>query len=199
MNEVQAKEMQKQIAKLFAQSISELAGDTPDVPTFAEFADRFIAEKMQSLEHRDSTKRATEYQVRRNLKPAFGPLRMNQIGNVDWNRWVREMRADQGRFKRVTRFFNSRKVLTEIFHAAKEAGLVSKVPRFDNPDEKRSVGRVLSKKEMWWLLRNTTYRLFRVFFYTLHKQGVRPREALKWERSMIRPNCPTTVHGERRA
>ncbi len=186
MNAVQTKEAQKKIARLIAESISQIAGESPDVPTIAEFLTEYLPQKLASSELRESTKDAFEYQTRRNLIPAFGEIRLDKFGNADWNRWVREMRASTERHKQITRFFNARKSLMEILHAAKEAGVIERVPRLDNPDERRSVGRVLTDKEIWLILRNTTYPIFRVFFYTLYKMGCRPREILKWEWSMMK-------------
>jgi integrase len=183
MTDEKIRELQKQIEKLNV-SIATLAGDKA-VPTFGEFMRRYRDEKLASSELRDSTKSAFDYQVRRNL-PAFAEIPVDKFGNADWNAWVSKMKADDSRHKQITRFFNARKAVVEILNAAKERGLIERVPRIDNPDEKRNVGRVLTDREVWWLLRNTTYKIFRLFFYTMFKQGFRPREILKWERSMIR-------------
>jgi integrase len=176
-------ELQRQIAKL-NESIAVMAGEKR-MPTVGEFAQTFIAEELGSSEHRESTKRAKEYQIRRNIIPAWGPLPMDKFGNVDWNAWIRETKENPKQW-RITRYFNVRKTLTEMFHKAKERGIIANVPRLDNPDKKRNVGRVVAPLETWWILRNTTYRIFRVFFYVLYSHGFRPREVLKWERSMIK-------------
>jgi integrase len=183
MNEEKIREMQRQIVKL-TESLAQMAGERR-VPTFGEFAHKYQAEKMASSCLRESTKRAFEYQVRRNLVPAFGPIPLDKLGNADWNAWVVKMRSETGRHKQVTRFFNARKSATEILNAAKERGLIDRTPKLDNPDEHRNVGRVLSDQEFWLILRNTTYPIFRLFFYTMHKMGCRPREILRWEWSMI--------------
>lgn len=183
MNETQVRDIQRTIERLNA-SMAVLTGERK-VPTVGEFAEEFIVEQMASSEHRDSTKRAKEYQIRRNIVPAFGRLPLDKFGNIDWNAWIK-LTKENPREWRITRYFNVRKTLTELFHKAKERGLVERVPKLDNPDERRNVGRVISDKETWWILRNTTYRIFRVFFYLLYKQGIRPREALKWERSMVK-------------
>lgn len=183
MSDEKLREMQRQVAKL-TESIAAMAGEKI-VPTVGEFAQEFITEQLASSELRDSTKAAKEYQIRRNIIPAWGPMPMDKLGNVDWNKWIK-LTKENPQDWRITRYFNVRKVLTELFHRAKRFGIIENVPKLDNPDERRSVGRVLTDKEVWLILRNTTYRVFRVFFYTLYKQGCRPREILKWERSMIR-------------
>jgi hypothetical protein len=182
-SEVQIREMQRTIEKL-NMSMATLVGERR-VPTVGEFAQEFITEELASTEHRESTKRAKEYQVRRNIIPAFGKLPMDGLGNIQWNAWIKETKANP-RDWRITRYFNVRKLLTELFHKAKVRGIIENVPKLDNPDEHRNTGRVITDRETWWILRNTTYRIFRVFFYGLYKQGVRPREMLRWERSMIK-------------
>lgn len=184
MSDQRLREMQRQMVKL-NESMAGFAGDRV-TSTFGEFAQVYLAEKMASPEHRDSTKRATEYQFRRNLVPAFGQIPIDKFGNADWNRWIALMKSDTGRIKQVTRFFNARKTTMELLHAAQDRGMIDRVPRLAQPDERKRVGRVLSDKEVWLILRNTTYRIFRVFFYTMYKMGCRPREILKWEWSMIR-------------
>ncbi len=184
MNEVQVREIQRTIENLNA-SMASLAGERTS-PTLGEFAKEFMVEQMASSEHRDSTKTAKEYQVRRNIVPAFGHIPLDQFGNRDWNKWVKEMRSSTDRHKQITRFFNARKTVTELLHAAKARGRIESVPKLDNPDERRNVGRVVSERETWWILRSTTYKIFRLFFYVLYKHGYRPREVLRWERSMIK-------------
>lgn len=183
MSEEKLREMQRQVAKL-TESIASMAGEKV-VPTVGEFASEFLTEQLASSEHRESTKRAKEYQIRRNIIPAWGPMPMDKLGNVDWNKWIK-LTKENPRDWRITRYFNVRKTLIEMLNNAKERGIISGVPRLDNPDKKRNTGRVITPLETWWILRNTTYRLFRVFFYVLYSHGFRPREVLKWERSMIK-------------
>lgn len=180
--ESQIREASKLIGALSA-SLAELTDKR--VPTFGEFTRDWLAEQMASSAHRESTKKAKEYQVRRNLLPAFGGIPLDRFGNADWNKWVRETREKPEHW-RITRYFNARKTTNEILNAAVERQLIERKPKLDNPDERKKVGRVISDRETWWILRSTTYRIFRVFFYTLYKHGYRPREILKWERSMIR-------------
>jgi integrase len=178
--ESQIRDASKLIGMLSA-SLAELT--ERKAPTFGEFAKTVHEQKMASSELRDSTKRAWDYQYRTSL-PAFSDIPLDKFGNADWIKWVREMQGAER--KRITRFFNARKAIVEVLNAALEQGVIERKPRLDNPDEKRNVGRVITDQETWWILRHTTYRIFRVFFYGLYKQGVRPREMLKWERSMIK-------------
>lgn len=180
--EVQIREASKIIGLLSA-SLAELTDKK--VPTFEEFVKPWLEQELANPALRDSTKRSKEYQVRRYLLPAFREVPLDKLGNADWNAWVK-LTQDKPEIWRITRYFNPRKTLNEIMNAAFDQGVIERKPRLDNPDERRNVGRVLSDREMWWILRHTTYRIFRVFFYTLFKHGYRPREILKWERSMLR-------------
>ena len=157
---------------------------TKPIPTVGEWISIYLERKLAKTSLRDSTKRASEYQFRRNLIPAFGKIPLNKFTAHDWNTWVmKEQRENSGK---ITRFFNARKNMIEALHAAKEEGLLERVPKLDNPDEPKNVGRVLTDREVWLLLRNTTHRIFRLAFYTMYKMGCRPREILKWEWSMIK-------------
>jgi integrase len=176
--------LQRQFEKL-ATDFSKAAGETK-IPTFREFATQYEVEKLSSTSLREATKRAFEYQLRCNLIPRFGDLALNKVTNLEWNSWVTEMRNLED--CSITRFFNARKCLVEILHAAQEAGHIERVPKLENPDEPRNVGRILEDREVFAILRNTTYRLFRMFFYVMYKMGIRPREILRWEWSMIEWN-----------
>jgi hypothetical protein len=180
--ESQIRDASKLIGMLSA-SLAELTDKK--VPTFGEFTQGWLKEQMDSHAHRESTKKAKEYQVRRNLIPAFGQIPLDRFGNADWNAWVK-LTKENPKDWRITRYFNARKTVNEILNAAKERGILERKPKLDNPDAHKKVGRVLTDLEVWWILRNTTYRIFRLFFYTMYKQGFRPREILRWERSMLK-------------
>jgi len=166
-------------------SVLDMAKEiTKPVPTIKEWAQTYQERKFAKTSLRESTKRATEYQVRCNLIPAFGHLPLNKFTAHHWNVWV--LSAQRDNVKKITRFFNARKCMIELLHAAKEEGLIERVPKLDNPDEPKNVGRILSDREVWLLLRHTTYRIFRLAFYTMYKMGCRPREILKWEWAMIK-------------
>lgn len=173
--------LQKQIAKLNA-TVAKAAGETK-APTFKEFALQYQAIKLARTDLRESTKKAFEYQLRRNLIPAFGHLPIDQLSSRDWNVWIQDTQAQER--KQLTRYFNARKCITEVMLRAYDDGIIDRKPKFENPDETKNVGRVLEDREVWLLLRNMTHRLFRLFFYTMAKMGCRPREILRWEWSMI--------------
>lgn len=182
------KALQKQLAMMTAM-MNKLAGDQKAV-LFGDFARTYLETKMRNPTLRGSTLRSFEYQVRGHLIPAFGLLPIERVNNAEWLYWVTEKRKEcenkkRGRGK-ITQFFNARKYLTEILIAAKADGLVDRLPKLDNPDETKSVGRAMEESEILKILRNTKDRLFRFFFYALWKTGCRPREILKWEWSMIR-------------
>jgi integrase len=172
--------IQKQLAQLTA-SIAKEAGDSA-APTFGEVAARFLAEKKNKSGLRDSTKTATDYQHRRNLVD-FAHIPIDKFGGADWNAWV--VKQQQAEEKKLTRFFNARKAVSEVLNFAHNEGIIDRKPKLDNPDEHRNVGRTLSEKEVWGILRNCTHRIFRLFFYTMAKMGCRPREILRWEWDMI--------------
>lgn len=163
-------------------------------PTFGEFAKGYLEEKLANPTLRDTTKRSFYQQVDKHLIPTFGAIPIDKISNVDFLKWVVSKREDAESLKpgrgRMTRFFNARKYLIEILGAAKELGHIQRLPKLDNPDTPRSVGRALAPREVLKILRHTKKRLFRFFFYVLWKMGCRPREILKWEWSMLRFSEP---------
>jgi len=185
MDTQKVRAIQRQIAKLTA-SLTQ-AADEGSVPTFEEVAKKHLAAKLSSPGLRPATKRSFEYNVRCHLLPAFGALPIDKLTGVNWNEWVAKVRSTPGS---LTRFFNARKALTEILNAAKDEGVIERTPKLENPDEPKNVGRVLEESEILSIIRNTTYPLFKLFFYVLWKTGCRPREILKWEWSFIQWNEP---------
>ncbi len=183
------REIKKQLQTL-QDAISKASGEY-SATTFGEFGKRYTEQKLGSTGIRESTKRAFEYQMRRNLIPEFDKIPIDQLSNSHWNDWVSKMRianelaGQKGEQKQITRFFNARKCLTETMHAARKEGLIDRTPEFDNPDERKDVGRVLTQTEFCKILWKTTYRIFRIFFWVLWKQGCRPREVLQWEWSFF--------------
>lgn len=183
---MKSEEQLKQASRIIEALSASLSGlADKKVPTLAEFGDQWIEQQLARTEIRESTKASKRYQWSRYLRPILGTIPVDQVGNHDWNALVKMTQSDYPTW-RITRYFNPRKTLNEILLAAKTAGHRENTPKLDNPDEKRNVGRVLTDREKWWILRHTTYPIFRVIFYTFFKHGYRPREQLKWERSMIR-------------
>lgn len=174
------KDLQRQIAKL-NESIGRLAGDQEAIQ-FETYAKACLEAKLLNPTLRASTKRSFQNQVTNHLVPAFGSLELGKITNPVFLKWVIEKRKSQPGF----RFFNARKSLIEILNSAKSDGHLEKLPKLDNPDEPRNVGRVLEDAEVLKILKNTRQRIFRFFFYCLWKMGCRPREILQWEYSMIK-------------
>lgn len=180
MTDDRIKELQRQIAKLSG-TITDLAGERPTL-LFRDFASEYLAVKLKNPTLRASTKQSFENQVRNHLIPRFGAQPIDRINNAEWLYWVTEE-------KRITRFFNARKALIEILTAARNDGHIEKVPKLENPDKPKNVGRALSDKEVLSILWRSRSP-FRFIFYTLWKMGCRPREVLRWEWSMIRWNEP---------
>ncbi len=170
--------IQRQIARLSV-DLDKIAG-VRAVPTFIEFAESYLTAKLARPTLRASTKKSFEHQVRKHLMIGFGMNRLDSITNAVWLEWVNATRARGS----VTRFFNARKDLIEVLTAAKEVGHIEKVPKLDNPDEARSVGRVLTDKEVLAIIWHAR-RPFRLIFYAFWKMGCRPREILQWEWAMI--------------
>lgn len=173
----QRRSLAKGLSRLVSQAADLIA--PKDAITYGEFARRYTATKMKtSLRH--NTKDSFQRQQTKHLIPAFGHLPIDQITNEAWLDWVEATR----KIGRVNRFFNPRKDLIETLLAAKEQGLLQKVPKFENPDEPKDVGRVLEDKEVIAFLWHSR-RPFRLMFYALWKTGVRPREVFKWEWEMV--------------
>lgn len=192
MSDDALKELQRQIVKINA-SIDKLAGDHKTV-TFGEFAIRVMADKLDNPTLRASTKIIFENQVKMHLIPAFGAMNIAAVNNIEFLKWVSKVRLENEKKgpkeRKVTRFFGARKALGEILKAAFDSGLIDKMPKIDNPDSPRNVGRALSDKEVWTILRNTKNKSFRFFFYVLFKTGCRPQEVMRWEYSMFKWNEP---------
>lgn len=170
----------RQAAELSAQ-LNRMAGDTP-VTLFSDYARAYMEAKNKRPKLRKSTKASFQNQVVNHLIPRFGALPLDKITNAIWCQWTEEEKG-------ISKFFNARKALIEILTAAKEEGIVQKVPHFDNPDEYEPVGRVLMLEEIYAILRKAT-RPFRLIFYAFWKMGCRPREILQWEWSMIEWSRP---------
>lgn len=187
-NETQLRDLQRQLAQL-TESIGRISGERI-VPHFKEYAETYLAAKLANPTLRRATKKSFEHQVNNHLTPAFGNLPLEAITNAEflkWVTWVRETNPTRNR--KVTRFFNARKNLTEILHAAMNEGTLARVPKFDNPDAPRKVGRVLTDEEILSVLWSS-YRPFRFIFYCMFRMGCRPREILQWEWTMFKWNEP---------
>lgn len=184
MSDEEIQKLRRQIAEL-SDGISKLAGEKV-TPTFGAFAAEYLREKrMRPL--RESTKRLFEMQTRLHLVPALGELPIDKVTNATWLNLIEREQLKDGR--RLTKFFNARKVLTEIIRAALDRGLITKLPKFDDPDVYEPVGRVVSDAEMIRLFRSAS-RPFKFIFYCFWAMGNRPREILQWEWSMFRWNEP---------
>ena len=188
MSDERILELQRQLAKV-SETMSKISGERR-APTFGEFAQGYLESKIANPTLRDTTKRSFSQQVEGHLIPTFGTLPIDKISNAEFLKWVIAKREEAesrpaGR-GRLTRFFNARKYLIEILGAAKEAGHIERLPKLDNPDTPRNVGRVLQPREVLRILRHTKKRIFRFFFYVLWKMGCRPREVLRWEWDMLR-------------
>lgn len=176
-------DLRRKIAGLSA-DINKLAGDHATL-LFRDFALEYLKSKLINPTLRLSTKSSFENQVIRHLIPAFGALPIDRIKNGEWINWVLDMQNQ----KKITRFFNARKTLIEILRAAESDGHIQKLPKLDNPDSIKDVGRVLEPKEVIKILW-MSHKPFRFIFYVLWKMGCRPREVLQWEWPMIRWNEP---------
>lgn len=178
------KDLRRKISDLSAH-IDRLSGDQVTL-LFKDFAEEYLKTKLASPVLRQSTKDSFENQVRNHLIPRFGALPLERVTNAEFVYWVNETRQKPDG---ITRFFNSRKVLIEILTAARNDGHIEKLPKLDNPDAPKNVGRVLEDSEVLAILWHSR-RPFRFIFYTLWKMGCRPREVLNWQWSMIRWNEP---------
>lgn len=182
MNDEGIRELRRQADKM-AEMMRRLDGERP-MPLFDAFALAYLDGKLRDPSLREATKRSFKHHVKNHLVPVFGKLPLDKLTNTEWLNWVTGLRDDTEQTRKVTVFFNARKTLTEILRAAKEDGHIEKVPKLDNPDVKKDVGRELSDKEVIAILWKSN-RPFRFIFYTFWKMGCRPREILRWEWSML--------------
>lgn len=182
MNEELVRNIQRQIGNL-TDALSKLTGEQT-APLFADYARGYLGKKLLRPTLRQSTKNAFGDQVRIHLIPQFGQRPIDKVTNTEWLEWIaKERTKTEGR--RVTRFFNARKALVEILRASEADGHIERLPKLDDPDAPRNVGRALDDFEVYKILRHTRRPYFRLFFYTLARMGCRPREILQWEWSMI--------------
>jgi integrase len=177
--------LQNQMATLAA-TLAKVTGERR-MPTFAEVASPYLADKLTNPTLRAATKRSFNNSVRLHLLPAFGSMTLDKLTNVEWLKWVESERAKPGRH--LTRFFNTRKALIEILRAAKDVGHIEKLPKLDDPDESKQTGRTLDRAEVIRILWKCSHK-FRVIFQAFFRMGCRPREILRWEWNMIRWNEP---------
>lgn len=183
MNDEEIRALKRQLEAM-NKVVANAIGDRQTI-LFEHFAAEYLKNKLLNPSLRAATKNSFRNQVLNHLIPAFGRFPLDKLSNAEWLKWVTELRADETRPRKVTRFFNARKNLAEILLAAKEQGHIDKAPKLDNPDEPKDAGRLLTDKEIVTILWYSN-RPFRFIFYTLWKMGCRPREILKWEWSMIR-------------
>lgn len=187
VNSDEIKTLQREIAKINAR-VGKIAGQGEEI-RFGEFAQKYLESKKLNPTLRDSTKRSFEHQVANHLIPAFGSTPVDKITGDQWLSWVNETKEFAKQLPagpgRVTRFFNARKYLNEILIAAKDAGHVERLPKLENPDQKRDVGRVLETHEILGIIWHA-HPHFRFIFYTFWKTGCRPREILRWKWDMVR-------------
>lgn len=179
------RDIQRQSAKI-AEAINRLAGDSPTL-LFREYATKHLAQKLANPTLRDSTKELFRNQIEKHLRPAFGPLPLDQITNATWLKWVTSMREAGGP---LTRFFMPRKCLVEVLNAAKFDGLIERMPKLDNPDVSQNVGRVLTDKEVLSIIWHS-HRPFRFIFYAFWCLGCRPKEILQYTWEMLDWRSPT--------
>lgn len=142
-----------------------------EVLLFSGFARNYLCLKLVNPTLRPATKKSFDIQVTRHLIPAFGHLNIRELGNTQWLAWVSEMRAKDPEVQ----FFNARKYLTEIMSAAKEQGRIEKIPKFDDPDSSKDVGRALSDPEVLKILKHTRNSSMRFFFTCFGKWAAAPK------------------------
>lgn len=169
--------------------LSRLASEAADLIAprnsllFGDFAAKYLEEKWNNPELRESTKKAFDHQITKNLIPNFGRLPLDGTAwAVEFDKWVLMTRKENEGNKNphVRRFFNAKKDLNEVLLFAFHEGHIKKKVRLKNPDEKRETGRWVTDQEVIKILWKAR-RPFRFVFYTFWKMGCRPREILRWQ------------------
>lgn len=180
MSDEKLKALKKQLDAL-NDSIMNLYPDGSKTIAFGAYARIWLSTKRANPTLRDSTKRILTNQVVRHLIPAFHPHTIDEITNAVFLQWVTEYRKIKPNFK----FFNSLKYLKAILLDAKNTGIIDHVPKFDNPDQKQDIGRILSDSEVIQILWKS-HKPFRFMFYCFWKTGCRPHEICQWQFEMIK-------------
>lgn len=192
--------------------------DDQGVVLFGRYAKRYLKVKLANPKLARKTKatfrnqfeptnRPAEDRARPRLLEAFGHLRIEQINNDVWKRWMIEFWETHPSF----RFFNARKALLEVLNNAYEAGYINRVPKLELLDPEAAPPRELSRDEIRKLFkavhfvqksgargRATRIRTdsrglplrrkgwIKLLMLIIWKQGARPGEILQYEWPMFR-------------
>jgi hypothetical protein len=141
-------------------------------------------------QRRDRTIRSFGNQLDNHVLPNFGHLRPDQVTARVWEEYdaterKRTYKDRNGRERRHTRLFNTRKALLEILNRAHEEGMIKRVPDLKNFDPPPAPPKHMTFQQ---------YRAFRrrlqwpakLLAFIMYWQGPRPTEAMAYAWDMLR-------------
>lgn len=114
------------------------------------------------------------------LKPHFGGMRVDDISETEWIRYVSEKRKVAPRRK----FFNDRKYLSMFLNWLHRSGVIKTIPRLEDVDPETNVGKVYSDAEISRILANAGDALSLHILMAL-TMGMRKGEIITLEWSQI--------------
>jgi len=84
------------------------------------------------------------------LKAYFGSLRLDDVTESEWLRYVQEKR----KIAPDRKFFNDRKYLSMFLNWLHREGFIKRIPRLENVDPERAAGKIFSDEEVQKILEN---------------------------------------------
>lgn len=136
---------------------------------FPEFVD---LKKIKS----PATYTSIKIQWEKHLKPYFGGMRISDVTEAEWQRYVHEKRKTQPRRK----FFNDRKYLSMFLNWMHREGSLRQLPKLHDVDPEIEVGKVFSDVEIEKLMANAKGNLKLQILMAL-TMGMRKSEILTLE------------------
>lgn len=114
------------------------------------------------------------------IKPYFGSMRLEDVTESEWLRYVDVKRKDSPNRK----FFNDRKYLSMFLNWLHREGFIKRIPKLEDVDPERNAGKVFSDEEIGRLLANARGDLRLQILMSL-TMGMRKGEILSLEWSQV--------------
>ena len=128
-----------------------------------------------------ATYTSIKIQWEKHLKPYFGGMRIEDVTESEWLKYVAEKRKTMPDRK----FFNDRKYLSMFLNWCHREGWLKKLPKFPDVDPEIDAGKVYSAAEIKKLLSNTGNTALRLQVLMALTMGMRKSEILTLEWGQI--------------
>lgn len=127
-----------------------------------------------------NTKRTFKNQIDNHIIPEFGHLLPSQVTSLRWETYDAKERAKGKR----TKLYNTRKALKECLSKAFEEGLIKKMPKLKNFDQKAAPPRSIERQVYRRIRREAPWPV-KLLIFIMYYQGARPNEVMQYEWTMI--------------